>query len=159
VDQPLFRRTTYLCADAERMADFYAAVFGMTRWYDHTLAVDSRFPPTGAASGAPARLIVMQAEDPTVGMIGFLQFLDPPPGSAPLSAPADGRVRVGDTVKVFNCADVEAAHARALAAGAVIATPPTVWAVPAREGGGETRLKMFCFFDPEGHYCEASQRL
>ncbi|MFM8749066.1 VOC family protein [Rhabdaerophilum sp.] len=155
----LFRRTTWICADAEHMADFYAAVFGMKRWYDQTLAVDARFPPTGAPDQAPARLIMLQATHPELGMIGFLSYIGGLPGASATMAPADGQLRPGQTVKVFNCTDVEALHQRAVSAGAIISSPPAEWSVPAREGGGVTRLKMLCFFDPEGGYCEVSQRV
>lgn len=159
VDPVLFRRTTWVCADSERMAAFYSAVFGMRRWYDSTLAVDARFPPTGAPDQALARLIILQATDPEVGMIGFLSYLDDLPEALSLGPPLDRRVRPGQTVKVFNCTDVHALADRAIAAGAVIATPPAEWSVPARDGVGRTWLRMLCFFDPEGGYCEVSQRV
>lgn len=158
-DPALFRRTTWICADAERMADFYAAVFGMRRWYDQTLAVDARFPPTGAPDQSRARLIILQATHPDVGMIGFLSYLDREARPSGGTQGPEGRVRLGETVKVFNCADIEALHVRAAAAGARIPSPPADWSVPARDGAGVTRLRMLCFFDPEGGYCEVSQRL
>lgn len=152
----LLKRTTFIVRDAEAQADFYQAVFGFTRWYDHELAVDHRYPPTGAPDGARARLIICQAQDADVGMIGFLQFLE---AELPQRAAGGGRLRIGDPVLVLNDADVDAVHQRALAAGATISSPPTVWEVPRRDGPGVTRLKMLCLFDPEGHYCEVSTRL
>jgi catechol 2,3-dioxygenase-like lactoylglutathione lyase family enzyme len=152
----LLKRTTFIVRDAEAQADFYAAVFGFSRWYDHELAVDRRYPPTGAPDGARARLIICQAQDPQVGMIGFLQFLDAALEARPSG---DGQLRIGDPVLVLNVADVDDTHARAVAAGARISSPPTVWEVPQRDGPGVTRLKMLCLFDPEGHYCEVSTRL
>ena len=157
IEAALLRRTTFLCADAARLADFYCVVFGFTRHYDHPLAVDARFPPTGAPDGARARLIILKSRDPTVGMLGFLQYKQDLPGGMP--APADGRVRLREPVLVFGTDDVHALASRATRAGATIATPPTDWEVPSRDGDGVTRLRTLCFFDPEGHYCEVSQRV
>jgi catechol 2,3-dioxygenase-like lactoylglutathione lyase family enzyme len=106
----LLKRTTFIVRDAEAQADFYAAVFGFSRWYDHELAVDHRYPPTGAPDGARARLIICQAQDPQVGMIGFLQFLDAALEARP---GGDGQLRIGDPVLVLNVADVDDTHARA----------------------------------------------
>jgi catechol 2,3-dioxygenase-like lactoylglutathione lyase family enzyme len=156
VTPALFKRTTFIAADAARLADFYTSVFGFTRWYDHELGVDHRFPPTGAADGARARLIICQAQDPQVGMIGFLQYLDVFLPDAPR---VQGKLRIGDPVLVFNVADVDAVHRLAVEAGATISSPPVVWEVPQRDGPGVTRLKMLSFFDPEGHYCEVSTRV
>jgi len=157
VSTAILKRTTFVVADAERLADFYVAVFGFARWYDHELGVDHRFPPTGLPDGARAKLIICRARAPQIGMLGFLQYLDPPMPARP--ARTDFRLAPGEPVLVLNCDDVDAVHARAVAAGATIGTPPTVWEVPRREGGGVTRLKMLCFFDPEGHYCEVSTHL
>jgi catechol 2,3-dioxygenase-like lactoylglutathione lyase family enzyme len=156
VNPALLKRTTFIAADAERQADFYTSVFGFQRWYDHELGVDHRYPPTGAPDGARARLIILQAQDPQVGMIGFLQYLD---AALPEAPRAEGRLRIGDPVLVLNVADVDEVHRRAIEAGATIGSPPTIWEVPQREGGGVTRLKMLSLFDPEGHYCEVSTRL
>ena len=152
----VLKRTTFIATDAQRQADFYASVFGFDRWYDHELKVDHRYPPTGAPDGARARLIILQAQDPQVGMIGFLQYLE---AALPEAPKASGRLRPGDPVLVFNVADVEEVHRRAIDAGATIGSAPTVWEVPQREGVGVTRLKMLSLFDPEGHYCEVSTRL
>jgi catechol 2,3-dioxygenase-like lactoylglutathione lyase family enzyme len=157
VNAALLKRTTFLAADAERQASFYTAVLHLTRWYDHELSVDHRYPPTGAPHGARAKLVILQSQDPAVGMIGFLQYLDAPlriirPGEA-------GQLRVGDPVLVFNAPDVDEVHERAVRHGATISSAPAVWEVPQREGSGSTRLKMLSFFDPEGHYCEVSTRL
>ena len=152
----VLKRTTFIVADAERQARFYAQVFGLERWYDRDLAVDYRYPPTGAADGARAKLIILRSQDPQIGMIGFLQYLDAALDSAPRS---DARLRIGDSVLVLNDSDVDAVHARAVEAGAHVSSPPTVWEVPRRDGPGVTRLKMLCFFDPEGQYCEVSTHL
>jgi catechol 2,3-dioxygenase-like lactoylglutathione lyase family enzyme len=152
----LLKRTTFIAADAQRQADFYAGVFGFLRWYDHELNVDHRYPPTGAPEGARARLVILQAQDPQVGMIGFLQYLDVTLPDAPRAA---GQLRIGDPVLVLNVADVVEVHRRAVAAGATICSPPTTWEVPRRDGPGVTRLNMLSLFDPEGHYCEVSTRV
>jgi catechol 2,3-dioxygenase-like lactoylglutathione lyase family enzyme len=149
------RRITWLTSDAEAMADFYCDVFGMRRWYEHKLHVDHRFPPTGLADQAPARLIICQAEDPAIGMLGFLQFeaLDAKPVMRPRL------LSNGDFVLVWNTDDVQGLTVRAEAAGGRLATPPAVWEVPAQDGSGMKRLLMAGLFDPEGRYCEISQTL
>jgi predicted enzyme related to lactoylglutathione lyase len=147
------RRITWITADAERMANFYGHVFGMQRWYDHELAVDHRFPPTGLSDGAMARLIICRSEDPEIGMIGFLQFR----GLAGGAPPVGNTLQVGACVHVFNTADLASLVERAVQAGGRIATPPTHWQVPAQDGSGMKMLLMASLFDPDGRYCEVSQ--
>jgi catechol 2,3-dioxygenase-like lactoylglutathione lyase family enzyme len=149
------RRTTFLTRDAEAMARYYETVFQMRRWYDQRLAVDHRFPPTGLEDGAPARLVVLQAVDPDVGMLGFLQF----DHELPTRPASLGPLAIGDLVLVFNTDDLNALCVRAEDAGGTIVVRPAIWSVPDRQGIGTTRLKMLALRDPEGRYAEVSQRL
>ncbi len=73
----ILRRTTFIVADAQRSAGFYEKVFGWTRFYDHSLTARAGFPPVGPRD-EPVKLVLLKAEDPLIGMVGFLQYLEPP---------------------------------------------------------------------------------
>jgi len=152
----LLRRTTFIVPDASAAAKFYADVFGFRTWYDNELAVDRRFPPA-APDGARAHLVILQVEDPRVGMLGFLQYLDPPFDT---SVPTlRTKVRMGEPILVIETQDVDAAHRRAESAGANIVTPPVDWEVPGNDGVSVIRLRTMSFFDLNGIYVEVNQRM
>ena len=76
----ILRRTTFVVPDAAKAAQFYETVFGWTRFYDHSLVAKRGFPPV-SPNDEPVKLVLLKAEDPKIGMVGFLQYVD---GGLPL---------------------------------------------------------------------------
>ena len=151
----LLRRASYIVEDANAAASFYEQLFGWTRFYDNETAVDYRFPPS-QPDGTIARIVILKAEDPFIGMIGFLQYL----GSTPDEGVDRGRteLKMGDTVNVVEVKDIEACHARAVALGAKVLTAPVDWSVTDYSGTGTINLATFSFFDGNGIYFEVNTR-
>lgn len=149
----ILRRTTFLVPDAEAAADFYVEVFGWTRWYDQTLSVDHRFPPA-APDGARAHLVLIKAQDPRIGMLGLMQYLDPPFDTAVKTNRS--RVSMGEAILVIEAQDLDGIHERARARGATIITPPVDWEVPTHDGKDVFRLRSLSMFDPNGIYMEVN---
>lgn len=152
----ILRRTTFIVADAQRSAGFYEKVFGWTRFYDHALTARAGFPPVGPRD-EPVKLVLLKAEDPLVGMVGFLQYVDAPFDTG--VAARRTKVRMGEAILVIQTDDVNAVHERAKAAGATIATPPTDWEVPSHDGKSVIRLRSMSMFDLDGIYSEINQHL
>jgi catechol 2,3-dioxygenase-like lactoylglutathione lyase family enzyme len=152
---PRLRRTTFLVPDAAAAAAFYCDVFGWTTWYDSELSVDARFPPA-APDGARARLVILRAQDPWIGMLGFMQYLEPPFDTA--VPHGRSRVRMGEPILVIEAPDLDAIHARAVAAGANVVTAPVDWEVPSNDGSGVIALRTLSMFDPNGIYSEVNAR-
>jgi catechol 2,3-dioxygenase-like lactoylglutathione lyase family enzyme len=150
----LLRRTTFVVDSAAETASFYQSVFGFSEFYNNTLPVDARFPPTGLPDGAKAHLIILKVEDPLIGMIGFLEYVEP---RLPAKPPrTDGQVRVGEPILVIECKDMQATYARAQKAGARIVSPPADWEVPHYDGVRKIQLTTMCLFDPNGVYIECN---
>jgi predicted enzyme related to lactoylglutathione lyase len=150
---PILRRTTFVVADAEAAAGFYEHVFGWTRFYDQSLVARAGLPPAGPAD-APVKLVLLKAQDPHIGMLGFLQYLEPPFDTGTLVNRT--RVRLGEAMLVIQTADVDGIHARAVARGATIVVAPLDWQVPAHDGKGVIRLRSLSMFDPQGIYSEVN---
>ena len=152
----ILRRTTFVVPDAAKAAQFYETVFGWTRFYDHSLVAKRGFPPV-SPNDEPVKLVLLKAEDPKIGMVGFLQYVNPPFDTAiPVNR---SKVRMLETILVVQTDDVDGAHARAVAAGANITVPPTTWEVPSHDGSSVIRLRTFSMFDPNGIYSEVNQHL
>jgi catechol 2,3-dioxygenase-like lactoylglutathione lyase family enzyme len=152
----ILRRTTFVVPDAAAAAKFYESVFGWTRFYDHSLVAKAGFPPV-SPNDEPVKLVLLKAEDPKIGMVGFLQYVNPPFDTAvPVNR---SKVRMGEAILVVQTDDVDGVHARALAAGANVCTPPTTWEVPSHDGSSVIRLRTMSMFDPTGVYSEINQHL
>lgn len=149
----LLKRTTFVVPDAAAAARFYRDVFGYTPWYDNELPVDGRFPPL-APDGSVAHLVILQVEDPKIGMLGFLSYRDFEPADDRRGSPP--RLGIGTPILVMESRDLDGVHARAGAAGACVVTPPVTWQVPGRDGGPPITLRAFSMFDPNGIYLEIS---
>lgn len=152
----ILRRTTFIVADAEASARFYETVFGWTRFYDHELVARAGFPPVGPKD-EPVKLVMLKAEDPLIGMLGFLQYLEPPFDTGVLQARS--KVRMGEPILVIQTDDVQGAHTCAVAGGATICQPPTDWSVPSHDGSSVIHLRSMSMFDPQGIYSEINQHL
>lgn len=149
------KRTTFIVADAVSASRFYRDVFGWTVWYDNAVTVAEGFPPC-APDGQPSRLIMLQAHDPKIGMVGFLAYEDFDPEPTPGFADRP-KLRLGDAVLVLEAEHLDATYARAVAAGARIVNPPTRWTVPAPNGTDTIDLYSMSMFDPQGIYSEIGQ--
>jgi catechol 2,3-dioxygenase-like lactoylglutathione lyase family enzyme len=152
----ILRRTTFIVPDAARAAQFYESVFSWTRFYDHALVAKAGFPPVGPQD-EPVKLVLLKAEDPKIGMVGFLQYVDPPFDTAiPVNR---SKVRMGEAILVVQTDDVDGVHRKAVAAGANVCVPPTSWEVPSHDGSSVIRLRTMSMFDPNGIYSEINQHL
>ena len=149
------KRTTFIVSDAVEAAQFYCDVFGATVWYDNELGVDDRFPPC-APHMSRARLVIVKARDPKIGMLGFLSYVDHQPEPTPSFAGRD-KLRLGDTVLVFEVDDLDEIYARVSRTKARIVSPPARWTVPG-PAGGEIELYSMSLFDEQGIYMEVGQR-
>lgn len=148
----ILRRTTIFVRDAERSAQFYEHVFGWTRWMDTPFTLSGRQLAAGK-EGDRTRLILMRAEHDFIGMLGLLQWIDPP-----MPAPeVPTQVRVGAPVFVVNATDCAATVERARTMGAHIHAEPESWTTTAAEG---QKLDMIgaSLFDPDGYFFEVNQR-
>ncbi len=152
----IFKRTTFVVPNAEQAAKFYMHVFGMTKWYDNRVPVHEAFPPA-APHWAPCHLILLKADDPTIGMLGLLQYLDQPFDSGVVTGRT--RVRMGETLLVFETKDLDGVYRRTLeAGGATVIAPPTDWDVPSHDGKSKILLRTMSMFDPNGIYMEVNQK-
>lgn len=149
------KRTTFVVADASRQAAFYRQVFGMRVWYDNELVPDADFPPA-APAGSRAHLVILEARDPLIGKLGFLQYLDhPPPRARPRH---NDRVMLGEPILVFESDDIQGVAARLEGTTATLVAGPRDWEVPSPDGRELIRLTTISLFDPEGIYLEVSSK-
>ena len=152
----ILRRTTFIVADAQRSAAFYERVFGWTRFYDHALTARAGFPPVGPRD-EPVKLVLLKAQDPQIGMVGFLQYVEAPFDTG--VATHRSKVRMGEAILVIQTDDVHGAHERAVEAGATISMPPTDWSVPSHDGKSVIHLRSMSMFDLDGIYSEINQHI
>lgn len=149
----IIRRTTLVVRDVAVSRDFYTSVLGLEVWYDHPFLLGDFGVP--GETGDSTHLVILKARDPVIGMLGLLQFVDPP---KPVPLRVRDTVGIGDVVLVMQCASADALHAALVARGAAVTRPPSDFDV--RGADGRTiRMRGLSFFDPDGYFIEANQRL
>ncbi|MBC7522003.1 MAG: VOC family protein [Sandarakinorhabdus sp.] len=148
-------RPTFIVGDMDKAVAFYTRVFGWTVIFDQVIKVDRRFPPA-APDRARCRLTVFQIEDPEVGGLGFMQYLDDEIPAGP--SKHRGRLGQGEAILVVRSADPDACHDRIRQTDAVVISPPTDWEVVGAEPGQVIGLRTMSLFDPNGIYIEVNQR-
>lgn len=149
------RRATIIVRDMEKSLRLYRDVIGLEVNYDTTVTTSGVALPAGEP-GATARLVLLNANDPWVGWIGLMEWVDPP-------IPADDypkRMGPGDVVLVLNTDDVEGRCAAAKKVpGVTFTAEPRLQVYPGRDGGAEIRVMGCNFFDPDGILIELNQIL
>jgi catechol 2,3-dioxygenase-like lactoylglutathione lyase family enzyme len=153
VDRFAVRRTTLIVRDIDASVDFYRRVMGMDIWYDQTMTVGGQVLPAGEP-GAKVRVAILKGNDPVVGMLGIMAYLEPPIVAPPLPKRA---LRIGDPIFVASARDVYDVYGRMKEAPAFIVTPPIDDTAPAADGT-ILKLSTMSFFDPDGYFYELNTR-
>jgi catechol 2,3-dioxygenase-like lactoylglutathione lyase family enzyme len=149
----LVKRTTLIVRSLERSVAFYRDVLGLSVWYDDEIELSG----VGLAAGKRGdrtHLVIMKAADPVVGMIGLLQFTEPP---LPEPAGPKRSLGIGDIVFVMQGDDVHGVHQRALQAGARIHAAPHRFEVRGADGR-ELSMTSLSLWDPDDYFIEFNQR-
>lgn len=151
------KRTTLIVRDIQKSVDFYTKIMGMKVWYDQEMEVGGEVLPAGEP-GAKVRVAILQGNDPEVGMLGVMQYLDPPiadPGPYPRT------IGIGTAMFVASAVDVNEINARMQAAGDTyghtVHCPPEHDEVPGADGQTIV-LTTMSFFDPDGYFYELNTR-
>ena len=140
--------------DAEAAARWYEGVFEMRRWLDTPFTLSGRGLAAGEA-GDRTRLIVMQCQDPVIGMIGLLQWVDPKM-EAPTTLPQ--RLTFGAPIFVVSSDDVNGVHARARTLGSHIHAAPYEWSF-VDPAGVKKNMRACSFFDLDGYFYEVNETM
>jgi hypothetical protein len=98
--------------------------------------------------------VILRAADPVIGMIGLLQWVEPP---LPVPAAPRTRLGIGDVVFVMQTDDVGEVHRRLEDWGARIHAAPHAFEVRGADGH-LARMTTVSFFDPDGYFFEVNQR-
>ena len=147
----IVKRTTLIVRDMQASKRWYEQVLGMRVWMDTEFVLSGHGLAAGQA-GDRTHLAIMQAEHPSIGMIGLLQWLDPP-WPAP---PPPAEVTYGMPIFVVESDDAALVAKRAAEFGGRLFSPPREWSTRGAKG----ELKHFIgasVFDPDGHFFECNQ--
>ncbi|MEE4184263.1 MAG: VOC family protein [Gammaproteobacteria bacterium] len=147
----IIKRTTLIVRDIDTSVRWYQQVLGLEIYYDDLVEMSGTGFPAGGA-GDQTRLVILRAQDPEIGMIGLLQWLDPP-----LPAPAiPTTVSYGAPTFVVHTDDVNAAWEQARGLGTRVQADPHRWSIKGANGRIKHFLSVF-LFDPDGHFFELNQ--
>jgi catechol 2,3-dioxygenase-like lactoylglutathione lyase family enzyme len=150
-----FRRITIRVHRMEPVLAIYRDILGMQTYYDKEVSVSVPGDAPDAPK-SPARLVILKCNDAYVGMLGFLQLLDPS-SPEPEPRPINERLRPGEGVLVMTHDNVEVAYQKMKSvAGVQFIDEPHVNEFP-REDGGVLRVEGFRFIDPNGFFVDLNQ--
>jgi catechol 2,3-dioxygenase-like lactoylglutathione lyase family enzyme len=148
------RRTTLIVRDIEKSLMLYRDVMGLKVNYDTVVTMSGVALPAGPP-GAKARLVLLNSNDPYIGWIGLMQWIQPRlrnPGPYPR------RMGPGGVVIVTNTDDVAGkCAAAARVPGVTMTAPPREQVYPGRNGAPPIRVIGCNFFDPDGILIEMNQ--
>jgi len=149
----LIKRTTLVVRDMEKSLQFYQGILGMEVYYDNQITLEGNLLPMGK-KGDVTRLVIIKCEDPVIGMIGLLEWIDPV-----LDAPeVPQTVGFGNPIFVAAVDDAEDVYEKAQKIGCVIRAPLSEGQYPGADGG-IVKVRSVGLFDPDGHFFECNQRL
>ncbi|MFZ9085975.1 MAG: VOC family protein [Steroidobacteraceae bacterium] len=150
----LIKRTTLIVRDLGRSIAFYRDGLGLEVWYDDEVVLSGRGLAAGGA-GDRTRLVILKAQDPVIGMIGLLQWVDP---ELPGPTVRRDRLGIGDVVFVLHTDDLEAVMERLRALGTRVHAEPHLFEVRGADGR-QLRMRSASVWDPDDYFLEINQRL
>jgi catechol 2,3-dioxygenase-like lactoylglutathione lyase family enzyme len=149
------RRLTIIVRDIDASLKLYRDVLGLKVNYDTVVEMSGVALPAGEP-GAKARLVLLNGNDPWIGWIGMLQWLDPPLPATQHPT----RLGIGGHVLVTNTDDAVQRCAMAKAVpGVTFTAEARLQVYPGRNGAPDIRVMGCNFFDPDGLLIELNQIL
>ncbi len=152
--QTINKRTTLIISNMKRSREFYEDCLGMTVYYDDEVIVSGDGLPAGEP-GSRTHLVILRCQDPVIGMIGLLEFLEP---RLPEPAVSKRRLGIGDTVFVMDVDDVDAVYEKLVANEFKLYATPHEWEIRAANGQMK-RMRSISLFDPDGYFIELNMTL
>ena len=150
------RRLTILVRDMEASLKLYRDVLGLKVNYDQDMTVSGVALPAGVP-GNTTRLVLLNGNDPWIGWIGLMQYLDPPLEGP---EPYPKRLQAGGHVLVVDTDDAKARCAMAKSVPGVHFTAEARLQVYEGRNGRPPIKVMGCnLFDPDGTFIELNQVL
>jgi catechol 2,3-dioxygenase-like lactoylglutathione lyase family enzyme len=150
------RRTTLVVRDMNAALAFYRDALGMKVVYDRMIRTP-RSARTDNDAERALQLVLLQANDDFVGMIGLMEYHKP--RKTPPASPADP-FSIGTMVFVFNVRDLDEVFALARnTAGVKILSEPEPTTYPAYDGEGTIPVRVSVLQDPDGYVVELNQLL
>ena len=148
----IVKRTTLIVRDMDVSLRWYQHVMGMDIYYDDIVELSGVGMAAGK-KGDKTRLIILKCEHDEIGMIGLLQWIDPP-----LAAPAEipTSVSYGNPTFVVGGDDVMESHRRAMELGTRVHAEPHEWSIKGANGMMKHFLGL-SLFDPDGYFYEINQ--
>jgi len=149
------RRTSLIVSDIDESLKLYRDILGFQVNYDAEVTMSGVALPAGEP-GAKARLVLVSTNDPWVGWIGLLQWLDP---KLDIPKPRT-RMGIGDALLVFNTENVDE-HCEAVAKlqDVNMTAPASNTTYPARAGGEPIVVRTCYLFDRDGYFMELNKVL
>jgi len=148
------RRTTLIVRDMENSLKLYRDVLGMKVNYDTVVTMSGVALPAGTP-GATARLVLLNGNDPFIGWIGLMEWIDP---KLPDPGPYPTRMGIGSHVIITQTDDVDKRCAQAAKLpGVTMTAPARDQTYPGRNGAPPIKVRGCNFFDPDGTLIEMNQ--
>lgn len=148
------RRVTMIVRNMENSLKLYRDVMGMQVNYDAVLPMSGVALPAGEP-GAKARLVLLNGNDPFIGWIGLMEWVEP---RLPDPGPYPTRMGIGGHVIVTHTADVDRRCSQAAQVpGVTVTSPPRDQTYPGRNGAPPIKVRGCNFFDPDGTLIELNQ--
>ena len=147
----IVKRTTLIVRDIQASKRWYEYELGMSIYYDNEFVLSGVRLAAGKA-GDRTHLMMLKCDDPEIGMIGLLQWIDPP-----MPAPEiEYKVGCGNPTFVIASDDAEETHRRALELSTKVHSAPHAWSTRGANGKMKNFLGL-SLFDPDGYFFECNQ--
>lgn len=147
----IIKRTTLIVRDMDTSKHWYETVLGMSAYYDKEFILSGVGFAAGKA-GDKTRLVILKADDPEIGMIGLLQWIDPIMPAPPI----DYKVGYGNPTFVIASDDAMQTHRRAVELGTKVHAEPHDWSTLGANGLTKNFIGL-SLFDPDGYFFECNQ--
>jgi catechol 2,3-dioxygenase-like lactoylglutathione lyase family enzyme len=147
----IVKRTTLIVRDIQRSRRWYEYVMGMSVYYDSEFVLSGVGLAAGKA-GDKTHLMILKCDDPEIGMIGLLQWVDPVMPAPPI----EYKVGYGNPTFVVSSGDAVETHRRAIEMETKVHANPHDWSTRGANG----KMKHFVglsLFDPDGYFFELNQ--